>query len=416
MPSRTVKKSHPVLRKNAKKNSARGGNLAKKKTKVLKKKTTGAAARRAHREAILRTLRRAAVRAQEKARRPHQLERHENNPIIQPREDRFWEMKATFNPGAIYADKRVHLLYRAIGGDDVSVLGYAASDDGINISERSEGPAYTPETTRKNEPVAPTALPVYCSGGGWNGGCEDPRLTLIDRTVYLMYTAFDGWGSIRIALTSIGLNDFLNKKWQWEKPTLISPPGEIHKNWVIFPEKINGKFAILHSISPNIMIDYFDSLDHFREEEHIIWGSVRRMEVREPGRWESLVRGAGPPPIKTKLGWLVFYHAIDRDDPGRYKLGAMVLDEKDPTKVLYRSQGPILEPLAHYENNGLKSGIVYSCGAIVKDGELYVYYGGADSVVCVAMANLDNFLDELKRFGTPKLHTETKKNTSNARR
>ena len=70
-----------------------------------------------------------------------------------------------------------------------------------------------------------------------------------------MYTAFDGWGSVRIALTSIGLTDFLKKDWQWKKPTLISPPGEIHKNWVLFPEKINGKFAILHSISPDILID-----------------------------------------------------------------------------------------------------------------------------------------------------------------
>jgi predicted GH43/DUF377 family glycosyl hydrolase len=71
--------------------------------------------------------------------------------------------------------------------------------------------------------------------------------------------------------------------------------------------------------------------------------------------------------------------------------------------VLYRSQGPVLEPEEWYENSGWKSGIIYSCGAVVKDGELYVYYGGADSVVCVAIANLDRFLDELKKRGNPKL-------------
>ncbi len=119
--------------------------------------------------------------------------------------------------------------------------------------------------------------------------------------------------------------------------------------------------------------------------------------------WDNWVRGAGPPPIRTRLGWLLFYHAMDVRDPNRYKLGAMVLDAQDPTKILYRSRVPVLEPEEWYENNGWKSGVVYSCGAVVKDGDLYVYYGGADSVVCVAVANLDHFLDELVKYGTPRL-------------
>lgn len=360
---------------------------------------------------IIKALRAAAARSD--SLRPHQLERHENNPIVEPREDRFWEMKATFNPGAIYADRRVHLLYRAIGRDDISVLGYASSEDGITISERLEEPAYAPEIRKKPESEEPKEMPAYCSGGGWNGGCEDPRLTLIDDTVYLMYTAFDGWGSIRIALSSIDLKDFLNKRWSWEKPALISPPGEINKNWVLFPEKINGKFAILHSISPNILVDYFDTLGELHPEEAVIRSRYDR--ISRTGSWDSWIRGAGPPPIKTKLGWLLFYHAMDVRDPNRYKLGAMILDANDPTKVLYRSQVPILEPNAHYENSGFKSGVVYSCGAVIKDDELYVYYGGGDSVVCVAMANLDKFLDELERYGTPKLAVEVRK-PKNARR
>ena len=93
-------------------------------------------------------------------------------------------------------------------------------------------------------------------------------------------------------------------------------------------------------------------------------------------------------------------------DPNRYKVGAMILDLHDPTRVLYRSKAPVLEPDAYYENNGFKAGVVYSCGAVVKEGELYVYYGGADSVVCVAMANLDKFLEKLKQYGAPKLGAE----------
>jgi beta-1,2-mannobiose phosphorylase / 1,2-beta-oligomannan phosphorylase len=360
---------------------------------------------------IVRALRVAALRTA--ARRPHQLERHEKNPIVEPREGNFWEMKATFNPGAIYADRRVHLLYRAIGGDDISVLGYASSDDGFTITERLDEPAFVPDTTKKPDPNAPATLPAYCSGGGWNGGCEDPRLTLIGDQVYLMYTAFDGWGSIRIALTSIDVQDFLKKRWSWKKPALISPPGEIHKNWMLFPEKINGKYALLHSISPEISIAYFDSLEGLESGKQTVTSRYDR--ISRTGSWDSWIRGAGPPPIRTKLGWLLFYHAMDIRDPDRYKLGAMILDANDPAKVLYRSRVPVLEPDMHYENNGFKSGVVYSCGAIVKDGELYVYYGGADVVVCVAMANLDMFLEELAKYGSPQL-TIKKKPTRNARR
>jgi predicted GH43/DUF377 family glycosyl hydrolase len=340
----------------------------------------------------------------------NQLVRHDSNPILEPREGNYWEMKATFNPGAIYADKRVHLLYRAIGGDDISVLGYAASSDGISFVERLEEPAFMPTATKDTVPTEERKAlsPAYFSGGGWNGGCEDPRLTLIDDTVYLTYTAFDGWGSIRIALSSIGLEDFLNKNWKWKKPAMISPPGEINKNWVLFPEKINGKFAILHSISPEILIDYFDDLDDFEKEEKVIESKYSR--VARTGAWDSWIRGAGPPPMRTNIGWLLLYHAMDVRDPNRYKLGAMVLDFDDPTKILYRSRAPILEPDFDYENHGFKAGVVYSCGAIIKDEELYVYYGGGDSVVCVAMANVEKFLHELKTYGVPKLEPEKTNN------
>lgn len=182
---------------------------------------------------------------------------------------------------------------------------------------------------------------------------------------------------------------------------LISPPGEVHKNWVLFPEKINGKFAILHSISPEILVEYVNDLDKFQDDDQFIKSHYSR--ISNTKSWDSWVRGAGPPPIKTRLGWLLFYHAMDTRDPNRYKLGSMVLDLNDPTKVLYRTKAPILEPVEWYENTGWKSGVVYSCGAVVKDGELYVYYGGADSVVCVAMANLDKFLEELKKHGVAKL-------------
>ena len=215
---------------------------------------------------------------------------------------------------------------------------------------------------------------------------------MLDERVYLIYTAFDGWGSIRIALSSISLDDFISKRWYWREPVLISPPGEINKNWVLFPEKIKGKYAILHSLSPEISIDYFDSLEELDGSKFI--ESVHQGHPLWMKR-DMLVRGVGPTPIKTKYGWLVLYHAMENANPNQYKLWAMMLDLDNPEKILYRSIQPILEPDSAYENYGFKAGVVYSCGAVVKDGKLFVYYGGADTVSCVATADLDKFLKEL---------------------
>ncbi|MBP9839620.1 MAG: hypothetical protein KBC44_01410 [Candidatus Pacebacteria bacterium] len=325
------------------------------------------------------------------------LERAWHNPIISPRAYP-WESKATFNPAAFLHDDKVYIMYRAIGEDDMSVLGYAVSNDGKRINERPTHFAY-----RRYMAVSDFAVPIfYDSGGGWAGGCEDPRLTLIGDTLYLLYTAFDGWGSVRIAMANIKLDDFKNKKWnKWSKPVLISPPGEIHKNWVLFPEKIKGKYAILHSITPDVLVDYVDDLDSFDGNKFI--KSNHGGGAFGEDSWDNWVRGVGPTPIKTSLGWLVLYHAMDKNDPNRYKLGALILDSKNPEKILYKSKAPILEPDLHYENEGHKWGVIYSCGAVVKDGELFVYYGGADKVTCVATIELKELLNDLKKNKVVKL-------------
>ena len=335
---------------------------------------------------------------------PLNLERSKKNPIIEPEDHSYWESKATFNPSAIYHDGKIHVIYRAIGDSDISVMGYAKSSDGYFFDKNSKELAYFQKGKVAVKKDPKTKLSNYSSGGGWGGGCEDPRLTLLGNTVYMIYTAFDGWGSLRMALTSISLDDFIAKRWNWKEPVLISPPGQIHKNWVLFPEKINGKFAILHSFAPKILIDYFDSLDELDGEKFINSNNTR--PVDETRGWDSWFRGVGPSPIKTKYGWLVLYHAMDHKNPDRYRIGAMILDIKDPTKILYRSNQPILEPEEWYENEGYKFGVIYSCGAIIKDGQLFVYYGGADKVSCVATANLDKFLNELVHSSV----TEMKKN------
>ncbi len=317
-----------------------------------------------------------------------QLKRHHSNPIIEPKIESQWEKEATFNPAALHLDGKIHLLYRAIGENGVSVLGYASSRDGVTIDERLDQPVFTLWNPTKSNREGAKNSP-YVSGGSW-AGCEDPRITHIGDRIYMTYVLFDGYNAPGVALTSISVEDFLNKEWNWKKPVLISKPGEIQKNWMIFPEKVNGKYAVLHSITPKISIEYLDTLD----DEKIVIESMK-MPGKDDHRWDNIMRGAGAPPIKTKYGWLVLYHAMDKRDPNKYKVGAMILDQNDPTKILHRCNYPILEPNAHYENHGAKSGVVYVCGAVIKEDTLFVYYGGADSVVCVATENIDEFLGDV---------------------
>jgi predicted GH43/DUF377 family glycosyl hydrolase len=317
------------------------------------------------------------------------LKRHDNNPLMVPQSKHEWEDEAVFNPATIYHNGLIHMFYRAIGRAGVSVLGYAKSHDGFNFFKRNPKPVFQPYVgyglpkpgkripEKKYNPVR------NASGGGWSG-CEDPRAVKIGNRIYVTYLAFGGWHSMRMAVTSISEDDLENENWNWSEPQFLSPAGEIHKNWVLFPEKINGKFAILHSVSPDIGIHYLDSLDEMED-------CLRSTPPRggRKGHWDNRMRGAGPPPIKTNAGWLLLYHANDDNDPGKYKVGAMILDLECPEKILYRSKYPILEPDAWYENAG-KPGVVYASGAVIKDDNLIVYYGGADKVICVASVPLES--------------------------
>jgi predicted GH43/DUF377 family glycosyl hydrolase len=317
------------------------------------------------------------------------------NPIITPKTENKWEAWQTFNPGVILLNNKVHFLYRAIGEDGISRLGYAVSNDGFKIEERLSYPVYEHKTTGHSFNIF-----SYFSGGSW-GGAEDPRIVQVNEedTLYMTYTACDN--GLRVGLTSIKINDFLNKKWHWNPPVLISPPGEVHKNWVIFPEKINGKYAILHSINPEILIDYVDDLNFENGP------NIKSFHGGEPRKncWDKWLRGIGPVPIKTKYGWLVFYHAMD-NDRSKYKVGAMLLDLENPIKILHRSLQPILEPTEIYESNGFKAGVVYASGAVVKDGKLLIYYGAADSYTSVAYADFEEFLEAIRKEVKPKLKRE----------
>jgi beta-1,2-mannobiose phosphorylase / 1,2-beta-oligomannan phosphorylase len=305
------------------------------------------------------------------------IKRFEENPILQLLPDNPWENKAVFNPAAVYEQNKVHIIYRAMSKNDQSVMGYAASTDGYHIDERFCDPVYIPrEVFEKNIRAG-------------NSGCEDPRITKIDNRFYMLYTAYDGEHPPRVAMTSIAVEDFNDKKWQWAIPQLISPPETDDKDACILPKKIKCKYVIFHRLQTSIWIDFVDDL-HFYEGNYL-GGSVL-MQSR-PEMWDSGRIGIASVPIETEKGWILFYHGITKDNV--YKVSACLLDLHNPTIIIKRLDYPILEPVMHYEREGQVQNVVFPCGSVVIDGTIFIYYGGADSVVAVATIQQDHLLKAL---------------------
>ena len=304
-----------------------------------------------------------------------------SNPIITPDKTHPWESKATFNPAAIRIGKTTHILYRALSDDNTSSIGYASSKDGIKIDERFSEPIYIPTEKFELKKVA-----------GGNSGCEDPRLTKIGENIYMCYTAFDGIGPPRVAVTSITEKDFLQKNWKWKKPIVITPEGFDDKDACIFPEKVSGHYFILHRVGGEMCGDYFKSLNF---NSQTVKKCIRIIGPRI-NSWDGLKVGISAPPLKTKYGWLLLYHGISKSH-NTYRIGVVLLDLSDPTVVLARSTDPIFEPKELYEKAGIMGNVVFPCGMVEKSGVLYIYYGAADTVVGVATIEFNIILKALTR-------------------
>jgi predicted GH43/DUF377 family glycosyl hydrolase len=301
------------------------------------------------------------------------LTKFEKNPIIAPRQGREWEVNGTFNPGAMINNGAIHLLYRAVGINMISRLGYARTRNGMEMDRRSSDPVLSPSAE-------------------WEEfGCEDPRITNFDGTFYITYTAYSRRGP-RIALAST--KNFMN----FEKYGVVGPDFN-DKDCVIFPERIDGKIAILHRLESRVQIAYFESFKSLADSKEYWNMYVKHFDDYEVMRsefpWETRKVGIGPPPIKTDLGWFVIYHGVSIEYI--YRAGAVLLDLDDPTKVLARTKAPILEPETEFEKHGVVPNVVFPDGAIIRNGKLMVYYGGADKVCCIASAPFDEFINELNK-------------------
>jgi len=265
---------------------------------------------------------------------PVKFNKFPQNPILTPISTHHWESTAVFNPTAIKLDGKIHLIYRAMSADNTSTFGYAVSKNGVDIEERLANPIYSP-----TEDFEIKKIP------GANSGCEDPRITLLGDKLYICYTAFTGVGDTRVAMTSISVSDFLARKWDaWKKPILITAPGIYDKDACIFPEKIDNKYLFLHRIAPGISVDFSDKL-FFGEQN---WLRTQSYIVPHPHFWDDEKIGIGPTPIETDVGWLLIYHGISKKDTF-YRVGAMLLDLKNPQIVVSRIEYPVLEPTEEFE-------------------------------------------------------------------
>ncbi len=184
-----------------------------------------------------------------------------------------------------------------------------------------------------------------------------------------MYTGYRGKtpGDYRICLASS--RDLKN----WKRHGIVLD--ESNKDASLFPEKINGRFCMLHRRDPDIWIAYSSDLKNWTDH-------TRVMNPNPNNEWESKKIGISGPPVKTKDGWLLFYHGVSHD--GVYSQGIALLDISDPSKVLNRQSEPILEPELDWEKEGCVPNVVFSCGQIETGDSILVYYAGADTVMGIA--------------------------------
>lgn len=326
---------------------------------------------------------------------------YSHNPILQAGTNP-WESLCVLNPAVIYDDEneRFIMLYRAAGKDDIMhhiYLGLATSKDGFTFLRESDVPALSPSLE------------------GEDAGCvEDPRLVKIDEWYFLTYAsrpyapgrywlhepqpwfkppkAGPAFLSYNNSVTYLAITQDFHT---FKKLGRISDSREDDRDVLIFPEKVSGNwvrfsrplynFKDYGATQPSILICKSNDLMEWKNPTLFATG------IQE---WESAKIGASCPPLKTEDGWLFLYHGVSKAD-SMYRVGAMLLDLNDPTKILARTKEPILEPVR--EEGSMYSGCVFPTGNVIKDGTLYVYYGVNDKAIGLATAPIKEFLEDLKK-------------------
>ena len=326
-----------------------------------------------------------------------------DNPILTKNPKNSWENLCVLNPAVIYndLDKKYYMLYRAAGNDlqHYIYLGLAISEDGYHFSRTSDKPLIAPDIN-----------------GADGGGIEDPRLVKIDDYYFLTYASrpfapgqywredkkyfgFQPKAGPKVLIyndteTHLAVSkDLIN----WKKLGRITDSRQDDRDVIIFPERVNGKYVKISRAmykcgegypnkKPAMWISTSSDLLEWREEEKLFYQGV------EP--WEDEKVGGSCPPIKTEYGWLFIYHGVCSKDKN-YRVGAMLLDLNDPSKILRKTKDYILEPEFKFETDGFYSGCVFPTGIVEKDDKYIIYYGAGDQCICGAYVDKRGFLNDL---------------------
>lgn len=327
------------------------------------------------------------------------ITRCNENPIVFPGLYD-WRKITVFNPAVIYDNGRFYMYERTAGNlrPFKCSIGLLESVDGIHFTHVQDRPVLTGEML-----------------GFPYGSVQDPRVVKIDGLYYMTYALRPC--SYGYSPTGRGVPDVVKPVYpeEWEKPEnyltrsgiavsedrvcfkqvgYTTPLDMNDRDNILFPEKINGRFALLRrpeeyigaaygTEKPAMWISYSDDLVH--------WEEPMLIAVSEQV-WEYKKIGGATPPIRTDKGWLTLYHGVDSDNV--YRVGAMLLDMEKPEKVAARAKSPILEPQEYYEKFGLFiPNVVFPTGNVVKGGLLYIYYGCCDTAISLATVPLDELVD-----------------------
>lgn len=216
-----------------------------------------------------------------------------------------------------------------------------------------------------------------------NFGIEDCRVTQLENTYYMAYTAVSDSG--------VGVGLRTTTDWvHFEKKGMILPPH--NKDCAIFDQLINGRFYALHRPSSVEIGGNFIWICDSPDGVH--WGNHQCILRTRPGLWDSSRVGAGAAPIKTEKGWLEIYHGANAEN--QYCLGAFLMDLEDPSIVISRTVLPIMVPIENYELSGFFGRVVFTNGHVVDGDKLTIYYGAADEFVCGANFSITEILSYLE--------------------
>ncbi len=297
--------------------------------------------------------------------------RHPDNPILTAAD---WPepVNVVFNPAAAVVGGETVLLARVEALTGISHLAVARSANGIDGWSVAPTPLLAPEEGIESEQ--------------W--GFEDARAVWVEELERFVITCTT-YGPAGPAVYLATTRDFVSV----ERHGVVVTPED--KNAALLPERVGGKWILFHRPTTGFGGVSQAGIALSRSDDLVSWSPPEVvLQPRAGAWWDSLRIGIGPPLVKTEHGWLLVYHGVKETVSGAiYRVGLALLDLEEPTRVLHRAPDWIFGPLEPYERQGDVANAIFPCGLIEDpSGELRLYYGAADTSICLATAHLDELV------------------------